>query len=305
MGVAYADKTEAERDAAMLKIPTVEDIVAGNYDRADKELAEGEEQYHLGEVPKVKKTQRKTGQKRPGSSKQGRRRRGRDAADDAEAEVNDALATGLDPKDRKRKKPKRAAATKKSFGGATAAASNHDTTDSGSSSSDDDDDDDTSARKRGNSKKRSRGQCSPREEDSEGDEDEDEDEDEDSDEPAELVELRDVLLSDAELIAAPAPAADDDQRPALQIGQRVKVSANSVVYASENWPGLTIGSSKGPILNAVHGVIRAEQRRQYMVQWFGDECQKRLYACPAARIYALLDREWDREVEKRYDPIEK
>ena len=117
--------------------------------------------------------------------------------------------------------------------------------------------------------------------------------------------MRDVLLNDEDLIAPPVPAADDDQRPALQIGQRVKVTADSVVHASENWPGLTMDSSKGPTLTAVHGIIRLERGRQYMVQWFGDECEKKLYACTAARIYALLDSEWDREVEKRYNPIEK
>ena len=95
-------------------------------------------------------------------------------------------------------------------------------------------------------------------------------------------------------------------RPAVALGQRVRVAPGSALYAGTNWPGLTTEHSTGYRLKDVHGIVRGEGRRgEWLVQWFGPDADKTLYTCQQARIYACTHSEWRQDAEdpKLYPPL--
>jgi hypothetical protein len=93
-------------------------------------------------------------------------------------------------------------------------------------------------------------------------------------------------------------------RPELQVGQRVRLCGASAMYAGDNWPGLTKTLSTGYVLLDVHGVVRRKKGRNFLVQWFAEGVEPRLYDTPPSRIYSCLPDEWSEQVERRYKRID-
>jgi hypothetical protein len=76
------------------------------------------------------------------------------------------------------------------------------------------------------------------------------------------------------------------------------------MYAGDNWPGLTKTLSTGYVLLDVHGVVRRKKGRNFLVQWFAEGVEPRLYDTPPSRIYSCLPDEWSEQVERRYKRID-
>ena len=102
----------------------------------------------------------------------------------------------------------------------------------------------------------------------------------------------------------PVPDPNILYRPELQVGQRVRVEGASALYAADNWPGLTKTLSTGCVLLDVHGIIRRKKGRNFLVQWFAEGVEPRLYDTPPSRIYSCVPSEWNEQTEKRYKRID-
>ena len=83
------------------------------------------------------------------------------------------------------------------------------------------------------------------------------------------------------------------------MGLRVKF-AGSATQVSAQFDGFTYDLTTGTVLYGFHGIIREVGKRLLLVQWFGPDVDKHLYAVSSKNLFALTRSEFEPACERKF-----